>query len=227
MRIDTLARSVFLLHGVLAHNPQPTSRNVFVRHHPIGLAADTNGTHSPGQASPECGGRAEGLLGLRSMSEDAGRFMCVAALLVAGLLGKLGRRGRVTGCSSAAYPATTRWCGQAWRPCFCCCSLRQSWLGAWAGQGGWVSGCARSRSSMACTRTADLFRLSRRLHVAFIVVVLLLYGLLWMWHYIKRYRLAIGFAALAVGFGHHSLHLSARSGRMERSHAVGSCGRRD
>jgi Na+/pantothenate symporter len=28
-----------------------------------------------------------------------------------------------------------------------------------------------------------------------------LYGLLWIWHYIKRYRLAIGFAALAAGYG--------------------------
>ena len=37
--------------------------------------------------------------------------------------------------------------------------------------------------------------------VALIVVGLFLYGLFWIWHYIKRYRLAIGFAALAVGFG--------------------------
>jgi len=28
-----------------------------------------------------------------------------------------------------------------------------------------------------------------------------IYGLLWAWHYIKRYRLAIGFTALGVGFG--------------------------
>ena len=34
-----------------------------------------------------------------------------------------------------------------------------------------------------------------------IVVALLLYGLFWICHYIKRYRLAIGFATLAVGFG--------------------------
>jgi hypothetical protein len=27
------------------------------------------------------------------------------------------------------------------------------------------------------------------------------WGLLWAWHYIKRYRLAVGFAGLTVGFG--------------------------
>jgi hypothetical protein len=45
------------------------------------------------------------------------------------------------------------------------------------------------------------FQIVASIVVALIVVALLLYGLLWMWHYIKRYRLAIGFAALAVGFG--------------------------
>jgi len=45
------------------------------------------------------------------------------------------------------------------------------------------------------------FQIVASIAVALIVVVLLLYGLLWMWHYIKRYRLAIGFTALAVGFG--------------------------
>jgi hypothetical protein len=37
--------------------------------------------------------------------------------------------------------------------------------------------------------------------VAVVVTVLVVWGLLWTWHYIKRYRLAIGFAALTVGFG--------------------------
>jgi hypothetical protein len=34
-----------------------------------------------------------------------------------------------------------------------------------------------------------------------VVMVLVVWGLLWAWHYIKRYRLAIGFAGLTVGFG--------------------------
>jgi hypothetical protein len=37
--------------------------------------------------------------------------------------------------------------------------------------------------------------------VAIGVMVLVIWGLLWAWHYIKRYRLAVGFAALTVGFG--------------------------
>jgi hypothetical protein len=37
--------------------------------------------------------------------------------------------------------------------------------------------------------------------VAVAVIVLIVWGLLWAWHYIKRYRLAIGFAGLTVGFG--------------------------
>ncbi|MFM9845653.1 MAG: hypothetical protein ACKVP3_00650 [Hyphomicrobiaceae bacterium] len=37
--------------------------------------------------------------------------------------------------------------------------------------------------------------------VAAAVIVLIVWGLWWAWHYIKRYRLAIGFAALTVGFG--------------------------
>ena len=34
-----------------------------------------------------------------------------------------------------------------------------------------------------------------------VVAVLLVIGVIWAWHYIKRYRLAIGFASLAVGLG--------------------------
>jgi hypothetical protein len=37
--------------------------------------------------------------------------------------------------------------------------------------------------------------------VAAMVTVLIIWGLLWAWHYIKRYRLAVGFAGLTVGFG--------------------------
>ena len=32
-------------------------------------------------------------------------------------------------------------------------------------------------------------------------MVLVIWGLLCAWHYLKRYRLAVGFAALTVGFG--------------------------
>jgi hypothetical protein len=45
------------------------------------------------------------------------------------------------------------------------------------------------------------FQIVASVAVALIAVALFVYGLIWMWHHIKRYRLAIGFAALAVGFG--------------------------
>jgi hypothetical protein len=37
--------------------------------------------------------------------------------------------------------------------------------------------------------------------VAVIVTALVIWGLRWAWHHIKRYRLAIGLAGLTVGFG--------------------------
>jgi hypothetical protein len=36
--------------------------------------------------------------------------------------------------------------------------------------------------------------------IAVVVVALVVWGLLWAWHYIKRYRLAIGLAGLTLGF---------------------------
>jgi hypothetical protein len=32
------------------------------------------------------------------------------------------------------------------------------------------------------------------------VIALIVWGLIWAWHYIKRYRLAIGFTGLTLGF---------------------------
>jgi len=37
--------------------------------------------------------------------------------------------------------------------------------------------------------------------IAVVVTVLFVWGLLWAWHRIKRYRLAVGFAGLTIGFG--------------------------
>jgi len=37
--------------------------------------------------------------------------------------------------------------------------------------------------------------------VVVVVMALVVWGLLWAWHHIKRYRLAIGFAGLTVGYG--------------------------
>jgi hypothetical protein len=36
--------------------------------------------------------------------------------------------------------------------------------------------------------------------IAVVLIALIVWGLLWAWHYIKRYRLAIGFMGLTLGF---------------------------
>jgi hypothetical protein len=71
-------------------------------------------------------------------------------------------------------------------------------LGWLKGLGEWLRTLAKQNDLYANRRQ---FQIVASVAVALIVVILLLYGLLWMWHYIKRYRLAVGFAALAVGFG--------------------------
>jgi hypothetical protein len=69
------------------------------------------------------------------------------------------------------------------------------WLRGW---GEWLRTLAKQNDLYANRRP---FQIAASVVVALIVAVLLLYGLLWIWHYIKRYRLAIGFAALAAGYG--------------------------
>jgi hypothetical protein len=46
-----------------------------------------------------------------------------------------------------------------------------------------------------------ILQITASIAVAAVVIVLFVWGLLWTWHYIKRYRLAVGFAGLTVGFG--------------------------
>jgi hypothetical protein len=45
------------------------------------------------------------------------------------------------------------------------------------------------------------FQIAATIAVAFGIMALLLWGLLWAWHHIKRYRLAIGLVGLIAGFG--------------------------
>jgi hypothetical protein len=46
-----------------------------------------------------------------------------------------------------------------------------------------------------------ILQIAASLAVAVVIAVLFVNGLVWAWHYIKRYRLAVGFAGLTVGFG--------------------------
>jgi hypothetical protein len=71
-------------------------------------------------------------------------------------------------------------------------------LGLSIGLGWWLRTLAKQYGLYANRRP---FQILASIAVTLIVVALLVYGLFWIWHYIKRYRLAIGFAALAVGFG--------------------------
>ena len=141
----------------------------------------------------------EGILGQRNMSEEAGRFLCVAALLAAGLLGawaaKACHRAQQRGLPG---PDALVWAGVA--AVFLLFSQMKLALGlGWfKGLGEWLRTLAKQHDLYAHRRP---FQIIATVAVALIVVVLLSYGLLWIWHYIKRYRLAIGFAALAVGFG--------------------------
>src|SRR6516225_3420181 len=44
-------------------------------------------------------------------------------------------------------------------------------------------------------------RIAASIAVAVVVMALIVWGLLWTWHRIRRYRLAVAFAGLTVGFG--------------------------
>lgn len=44
------------------------------------------------------------------------------------------------------------------------------------------------------------FQIMASIAIAVLVIALIVWGLLWAWHYIKRYRLAIGFLGLTLGF---------------------------
>jgi hypothetical protein len=66
------------------------------------------------------------------------------------------------------------------------------------GLGEWLRALARESGWYANRRW---FQIVASVAVALVVLALLLWGLHWVWHFVKRYRLAIGFASLAVGFG--------------------------
>ncbi len=65
------------------------------------------------------------------------------------------------------------------------------------GLGEWLRTLAKEHGFYADRRP---FQIAATITVALISVVLLIYGLIWVWHHLKRYRLAIGFASLAIGF---------------------------
>jgi hypothetical protein len=71
-------------------------------------------------------------------------------------------------------------------------------LGLLRGFGGFVRDIFKQRGWYEDRRSLQI---AASIAVAVVVMALVVWGLLWAWHYIKRYRLAIGFAGLTVGFG--------------------------
>jgi hypothetical protein len=71
-------------------------------------------------------------------------------------------------------------------------------LGFLSGFGGLLRDIFRQKGWYEDRRTLQI---TASIAVAVVVMVLVAWGLLWSWHHIKRYRLAIGFAGLTVGFG--------------------------
>lgn len=133
------------------------------------------------------------------MAEEAGRYVCIAALLATGLLGAWTawacREARLRGGAGSDAPV---WAGLALVFLIFSQTKIAKVLGLLKGLGWWLRVEAREHGMYAGRRP---FQIAATVAVAFVVLVLLAVGLASMWDYIRRYRLAIGFAALAVGFG--------------------------
>ena len=71
-------------------------------------------------------------------------------------------------------------------------------LGLLRGFGDFLRGIFKQRGWYEDRRSLQI---AASIVVAVVVVALVVWGLLWIWHRIKRYRLAVGFAGLTIGFG--------------------------
>ena len=133
------------------------------------------------------------------MSEEASRYVSIAALLVAGLLGAWTawacRQARLRGAPGSDAPV---WAALALVFLLFSQTKLALVLGLLKGWGQWLRLLAREHGLYADRRP---FQITATVGVALVVLVLLVVGLLALRDYIKRYRLAIGFASLAVGFG--------------------------
>ena len=71
-------------------------------------------------------------------------------------------------------------------------------LGLLRGLGGFLRDIFKQRGWYEDRRNLQI---AASIATALVVTALLVWGLLWAWHYFKRYRLAVGFAGLSLGFG--------------------------
>jgi hypothetical protein len=94
-------------------------------------------------------------------------------------------------------------------------------LGLLRGFGGFVRDIFKQRGWYEDRRSLQI---AASIAVAVVVMVLVVWGLLWAWHYIKRYRLAL--CGPHRRLRNYSLHFSARSRCMECECALGAHGHR-
>src|SRR5262245_47353243 len=132
------------------------------------------------------------------MSDDASWLLSLAALFVATLLATWAawacRRAQQRGLAGSDAPV---WASLAVVLLLYSQTRLARGLGWIKGFGEWLRILAGQHGLYENRR---VFQIVATVGVALIVVALFLYGLIWMWHYIKRYRLAVAFASLAVGF---------------------------
>jgi hypothetical protein len=132
------------------------------------------------------------------MTTEVGLFLSIAALLAASLLGAWTawacRRAQHHGVPG--YDAVV-WAGLAGVFFLFSQTKLIKWLGWVQGLGWWLRQLAKEHGLYGDRRS---YQIAASLAVLALVLGLFGYGLVWMWHEIKRYRLAIGFAAFAIGF---------------------------
>jgi hypothetical protein len=132
------------------------------------------------------------------MAEETGKYLCIAALATAGALAAWTawacRRARLHGLPGSDAIV---WAAMALVYLLLAQTKLARVLGWLKSLGAWLRVLARQQHAYANRRP---YQIAVTLTVAVIVGVLLVIGLVAMWNYIKRYRLAIGFTGLAVGF---------------------------
>jgi len=88
-------------------------------------------------------------------------------------------------------------------------------LGLLRGFGDFLRGIFKQRGWYEDRR---IVQITASIAVAVVVMVLIIWGLLWAWHRIKRYRLAIGFAGLTWVLGLFASFLCTKSTHGTRAH---------
>ncbi len=132
------------------------------------------------------------------MSEESGRYLCYVSLVATGLLGAWTARGCREARRHGLFGSDDAVWGSVAVAFLLFAQTKLARAAGWLkGFGVWLRVLAKQHDLYANRRP---YQIAASLAVALVVVVLLVIGLVSMWNYIKRYRLAVGFASLAVGY---------------------------